>query len=108
MKIIYCYEDKWTDDKIVYVGKDSHGDKQKRHKAHLSSTRPTKFERILQSNPIRYRYKVLFQVIDEEWYDDIEGIMIWVLKKFGAAELNLAEELDRNLMGVLNDTTTER
>lgn len=57
---IYCYIDKKTN-KVVYVGKDSYIDKNKRHKDHNLhchyDIQP--FNRILQNNPNRYEYKVL-------------------------------------------------
>lgn len=61
MKGIYKYTDLKTGD-VVYVGKDSHIDKHNRHKTHL---RPSKydaqsFNRILQNNPDRYEYGVIW------------------------------------------------
>lgn len=103
MEIIYVYQDKWKENKIVYVGKDANGEQRKRHREHLNTKRPTKFERILQSNPDRYRYVELLEVKQEGWLDDIEGIMIWVLQKLGVAELNQMEGLDRDIKEVLND-----
>lgn len=35
---IYCYLDKETD-KIVYIGKDSHIDKDMRHKHHMQKSK---------------------------------------------------------------------
>lgn len=57
---IYCYIDKKTN-KVIYVGKDSYIDKNKRHKVHFY---PSKYNqqpvnRILQNNPDRYEYEVL-------------------------------------------------
>lgn len=59
---IYCYIDK-NINKIVYVGKDSHIDENRRHKAHLSSSHYNNqpFNRVLQNNPQRYQYKILKQ-----------------------------------------------
>lgn len=58
---IYRYFDNETGD-IVYIGKDSHIDKNQRHKEHLSHSQYDSqvFNRVLQNNPDRYRY--------DEWY----------------------------------------
>lgn len=104
--IIYIYVDKWNDDRVVYVGKDSNGHIQKRHKEHLTTKRPTKFERILQANPSRYRYIELLEILEKDWLDDIEGILIWALQRIGVADLNQVEGLDRTIIEVLNGQTT--
>lgn len=64
-KGIYCYIDK-KDNQIVYVGKDSYIDKNKRHKEHLapSSYNKQQINRILQNNPDRYIYQVLWEIND--------------------------------------------
>ena len=61
MKGIYQYIDLKTGN-VVYVGKDSHIDKNKRHRAHLS---PAYYDeqvinRVLQNNPERYEYEVIY------------------------------------------------
>ena len=66
-KGIYCYIDK-KGNQIVYVGKDSNIDKNKRHIAHLA---PSKYNeqpinRILQNNPDRYTYQVLVWRVEDE------------------------------------------
>ena len=50
----------------MYVGKDSHIDKNKRHKQHFQSSRydAQPINRILQNNPFRYRYNVLWEIDD--------------------------------------------
>lgn len=60
MQGIYYYLDKQTNN-IVYIGKDSYIDKQKRFKAHLSKHNYSaqKINQILQNNPNRYDYKIL-------------------------------------------------
>lgn len=98
--VIYVYEDKWNAGKVVYVGKDKNG---KRHYEHLNSKKPTKFERILQKNPDRYRFKPILQVLDDEWYEDMEGIMIWVMKKLGLAEHNINNELANSIRLALEE-----
>ena len=57
MNGIYGYLDLKTNE-IVYIGKDSHIDNDKRHKAHLSKSRynDQPINRILQNNPKRYKY----------------------------------------------------
>ena len=60
MKGIYCYIDK-NNDSIVYIGKDSHIDENRRHNHHMypSSYNVQQINRVLQNNPDRYEYKVL-------------------------------------------------
>lgn len=71
---IYCYIDK-KDNSIVYVGKDSNIDKERRHIAHYS---PSKYQeqqinRVLQNNPNRYTYQVLtWNVIDQDTLNALE------------------------------------
>ena len=54
---VYYYMDLFNNE-IVYVGRDSHIDIQRRHKSHLKpseyDTQP--FNRALQNNPARYKY----------------------------------------------------
>ena len=61
MKGIYQYVDLKTSD-VVYVGKDSHIDKNKRHRAHLSPAYydVQQINRVLQNNPERYEYQVIY------------------------------------------------
>lgn len=61
MKGIYKYTDLKTGE-VVYVGKDSHIDKNSRHKDHLN---PSKYEdqpfnKILQNNADRYEYSIIW------------------------------------------------
>ena len=65
MKGIYAYVDT-MDNSVVYVGRDVHIDKNKRHQAHLQKSRydAQPFNRIIQNNPNRYEYKQVF-VFDE-------------------------------------------
>ena len=64
-KGIYKYTDLKTGE-IVYIGKDSHIDKNQRHRNHLSPSRYDKqpFNRILQNNPERYEYGVIWATED--------------------------------------------
>ena len=65
MKGIYKYTDLKTGE-IVYVGKDSNIDKNKRHRAHLSPSLydAQKINRVLQNNPDRYEYGVIWATDD--------------------------------------------
>ena len=66
-KGIYCYIDK-KDNQIVYVGKDSNIDKNKRRRHHLTSSKYNQqpINRILQNNPDRYTYQVLVWSVEDE------------------------------------------
>lgn len=57
---IYCYIDK-KNNKIVYIGKDSHIEKDRRHKTHIRSSKYNEqvINRVIQNNPERYEYKIL-------------------------------------------------
>lgn len=61
MKGIYCYKDKENNGKIVYIGKDSNIDKNKRHKDHTAqwSYNNQQINKVIQNNPSRYKYNVL-------------------------------------------------
>ena len=65
MKGIYKYTDLKTGE-IVYVGKDSHIDKNQRHKDHLkpSNYDGQQINRVLQNNPDRYKYSVIWATED--------------------------------------------
>ena len=65
MKGIYKYTDLKTGE-IVYVGKDSHIDKNQRHKDHLKPSRydAQQINRVLQNNPDRYEYGVIWATED--------------------------------------------
>ena len=81
-KGIYCYIDK-KDNQIVYVGKDSNIDKNKRHRKHFS---PSKYDaqpinRILQNNPDRYIYQILWE-IDDCTDSHINQMEIFYIKKY--------------------------
>lgn len=60
MKGIYCYKD-LKNNKIVYIGKDSHIEKDKRHKQHMARSHYNNqpFNRALQNNSSRYIYSRL-------------------------------------------------
>ena len=61
-KGIYQYVDVETGE-VVYIGRDSHIHQNKRHKQHLQPSlySTQRFNRILQNNPNRYRYEVIYE-----------------------------------------------
>ena len=71
---IYAYFDK-KDNSVVYVGKDSSIEKNKRHREHMYKSNYNKqaINRILQSNPNRYTYQVLvWNVKDQDTLTALE------------------------------------
>ena len=62
MKGIYGFYD-LKNKEIVYIGKDSHIDKDRRKRQHLqpSNVEAQPFNRALQNNPKRYAYKRLYE-----------------------------------------------
>lgn len=66
-KGIYCYIDKTTN-KVIYIGKDSHIDKNQRHKQHHQKCnyKEQEVNQVLQNNPNRYLYKVLEEDINDK------------------------------------------
>lgn len=72
---IYCYSDSLNNDKIVYVGKDSHINKNERHRNHHAPNRynDQPINRILQNNPERYEYHVICEgEYDEDSLNNFE------------------------------------
>lgn len=82
MKGIYKYTDLKTND-VVYVGKDSHIDKNNRHKEHLQPSKYDKqrFNRVLQNNPERYEYSVLYSS-DNVSEDDLNMLEISFIERY--------------------------
>ena len=79
---VYCFVDK-KDHKIVYVGKDSHIDENRRRRDHMkpSTYKEQVINRVLQNNPDRYTYQVLaFDVKDQETLNNLEIMHITHLK----------------------------
>ena len=89
-KGIYCYIDK-ENDKIVYVGKDSNIDKNQRHRQHLapSNYNAQPINRILQSNPDRYKYQALWE-IDDCTDNHLNQMEIFYIKKYDS-QFNFTE-----------------
>ena len=85
MKGIYCYVDTWYDI-IVYIGKDSSIDKNKRHKQHHypSNYDAHPINRILQNNPGRYEYRVLESGIETE--EELNELEIAYIEKYDTYE----------------------
>ena len=81
-KGIYCYIDN-KNDRVVYIGKDSNIDKNKRHRDHLapSSYNAQPINRILQNNPNRYKYCVLWE-IDDCTDNHLTQMEIFYIKKY--------------------------
>ena len=74
---IYCYTDKITGN-IVYIGADSHIDKNMRHRQHYQKSLygGQVINRVLQNNPDRYDYSVLYHVKDIEEMEQLEFDLI--------------------------------
>ena len=73
---IYCYIDK-KDDSIVYIGKDSNIDKNRRHNDHFApyAYNLQQINRVLQNNPKRYVYKVLKSWKADEYPKNLANIL---------------------------------
>ena len=75
MKGIYSYTDLKTNE-VVYIGKDSHIEENRRHKNHLipSCYNKQMINRVLQNNPNRYHYEVLCSSndCDDELLNNLE------------------------------------
>ena len=80
MKGIYQYTD-LKNDEVIYVGKDSSIDKNRRHYEHKAPSRydEQQINRIIQNNPDRYQYDVICQheylTDDELNYLEIKEIL---------------------------------
>lgn len=77
---IYCYKDTWNNNQIVYIGKDKHIWKNRRHGQHFEKGRynEQQINRVLQNNPERYRYEVLIQGnYSNVFLNAFERIAIW-------------------------------
>lgn len=81
-KGIYAYVDK-KDNNIVYVGKDSNIYRNKRHKDHFYPAGYNKqvINRVLQNNPDRYEYKVLWE-IEDCTNNHLNQMEIYYIKKY--------------------------
>ena len=81
-KGIYCYLD-IEQDKIVYIGKDSHIDKNQRHKDHYKQCNYNiqKINQVLQNNLNRYKYYVLW-TIDDCTDNHLNQMEIYFINKY--------------------------
>ena len=77
MKGIYGYYDT-KNKEIIYIGKDSHIDKQIRHKAHFKPSTYTEqpINKVLQNNPQRYEYVQLCLLPKNASDDDLNKLEI--------------------------------
>lgn len=81
---IYLYYDT-KENSVVYVGRDSNIDKKTRHKAHMQKSNydDQPFNRILQNNPDRYKYRVYYEgVFSNEELNDLESQTIKLFNTF--------------------------
>lgn len=81
-KGIYCYINKEKNE-VVYIGRDSNIDKHKRHRAHFASLRhdEQQINRVLQNNPDRYIYQVLWE-IDDCTDNHLNQMEIFYIRKY--------------------------
>ena len=78
MEGIYYYFDNKKNE-IIYIGKDSNIDKNRRHKEHLkkSAYDSQQINRVLQNNPKRYKYNILLKGnINEKLLNAFEMVFI--------------------------------
>lgn len=78
---IYCYIDK-KNNSIVYIGKDSYIDKERRHKSHCSEKKynEQQINKVIQNNPSRYEYKIIKEGNFSE--KDLNNLEIFYIKKY--------------------------
>ena len=81
-KGIYCYLD-IKQDEIVYIGKDSHINKNQRHKDHYKQCNYNiqKINQVLQNNLNRYKYCVLW-TIDDCTDNHLNQMEIYYINKY--------------------------
>lgn len=72
---IYAYYSKEKEE-IVYVGKDSQINKNARHRQHMLSSRYNKqpINRVLQNNPDKYEYKIIYECLPHLDDVDLNGL----------------------------------
>lgn len=90
---IYGYLD-MTNGQVIYVGKDSHIDKKKRHKAHFTKSRynEQQINMVLQNNPERYMYvEFISGDFSQNKLDTFEKFFIKIFKKNKECVLNFTE-----------------
>ena len=95
---IYKYIDNETGN-IVYIGKDSHIDKNQRHKEHLTTSQYSSqvFNKVLQNNPDRYSYHIWYHVDSIEELNQLEFDLINLYRpKFNFHHGGCSKLIDRN------------
>lgn len=82
---IYCYINKDTN-QVVYVGKDTNINENKRYKSHLHKSQRNQqpFNQVLQNNPQKYEYKVLKKGIFSDAL--LNALEIIYIKRYGTYE----------------------
>ena len=82
---IYCYVDNQNND-IVYIGKDTQIDNNKRHKDHTEkwSYNKQQINRVIQNNPNRYDYRILAKGNFSD--DELNQLEISFIKMYGTYE----------------------
>ena len=103
---IYAYFDK-KDNSVVYVGKDSSIEKNKRHREHMYKSNYNKqvINRILQNNPNRYTYQVL--VWDVKDYDTLTALEIQNIRQL-KPKFNFTDGGDGKTGYVTSDETKRK
>lgn len=74
---IYCYQDTFKDNEIVYVGKDSNIDRNVRDKAHHKPSQYNiqQINRVIQNNPKRYKYQVLKKWQRDKYHNNLSNAL---------------------------------
>lgn len=74
---IYCYQDTFKDNEIIYIGKDSNINQNVRDKAHKkpSQYNAQQINRVIQNNPERYQYKVLKSWRKGEYHKNLSNAL---------------------------------
>lgn len=82
---IYCYKDIKNDNEIIYIGKDTRINKNKRYKDHMypSNYKYQKINQVLQNNPSRYKYEVIKSWKTDEYHPNLSNVLeILYIKKY--------------------------
>ena len=74
---IYCYQDTLNNNEIVYIGKDSRIATNQRDRDHRNPSKynAQQFNKILQNNPKRYKYKVLKSWLRNEYHENLSNVL---------------------------------
>lgn len=98
---LYAYIRK-SDDKVMYIGKDSviHEKNRKSHHENPDNINKQVVNKNLQANINDYYYQVIAIAADKLWMEDIESSLIGSFKAHGMCEWNVANDLPQE---VVND-----